>query len=115
MDAQERVSLAGRPPWRAALDADRLGDAVVLRAAAAGDRFVPLGARGETPVEVFLSKQRLPGALRRGVRVAAACGELVEPARGEIAWVLGQRVDARYAITPATARVALLEAEPIGP
>jgi tRNA(Ile)-lysidine synthase len=101
--AGERRAGTGRPPWRAALDAEALGARLAFRGARAGDRFVPLGRAAPADVLAFLSRQGVPSALRRGVRVAVR-------EDGVVAWVLGHRIDARFAVTPGTARVALLSA-----
>jgi tRNA(Ile)-lysidine synthase len=90
----------GPPSWSAALDADRLGDHLVFRGIREDDTFVPLGRCGETRVSEFLARQGWPEVLRRGVRVAVA-GD-------RVAWVLGFRIDARYAVTSRTAHVAIL-------
>ena len=101
-----RAAHAGRegagPPWSAAFDAERLGQRLRFRGVGAGDRFVPLGRCGDVAVGSFLGKQGVPEVLRRGVRVA-------ESDTG-IAWVLGHRIDARYAVTSRTRTVAVLEA-----
>jgi hypothetical protein len=105
--AHARRAAHGEPPWKALLDAERLGPDLVLRAARPTDRFVPLGRERETGVLEFLAKQGVPGVIRRGVRVGEASGR--------VAWVLGHRIDARFAVGPATARVAALEARPLPP
>jgi tRNA(Ile)-lysidine synthase len=105
--AGDRRAAAGVPPWEALLDAERAGTTLRIRSARPTDRFVPLGRDQETPVLEFLAKQGLPGVLRRGVRVAEAAGG--------IAWVLGRRIDARFAVTAGTRRVATLYASPIAP
>lgn len=88
-------------PHSAALDAEELGSRVLLRAARPEDEFVPVGRRAKTSVFGFLSKQGVPGLLRRGVRVAQTEG-------GDVAWVVGHRIDARFGVGASTRRVALL-------
>ena len=102
--ARARRDARGAPPWEAWLDADRLGPRVLLRAARAADRFVPWGRDRETSVLEFLGKQGVPGVIRRGVRVLEA--------RGVVAWVVGHRIAAPFAVGPGTARVARLRATP---
>ena len=97
----ERSGVLGTSGSRGAFDADRLGTNLLFRSADPADRFVPLGRDRETPISTFLSKQGVPGLLRRGVRV-------LETPSG-IAWVVGWRVDARFAVTPSTTRTATLE------
>jgi tRNA(Ile)-lysidine synthase len=90
----------GPPPWRAALDAGALGPRLVLRGVRPGDRFTPLGGSREARVSEWLSKAGWPEVLRRGVRV------LESPAG--IAWVVGHRIDARFAVRSTSARVAVV-------
>ncbi len=89
-------------PFAAALDAQRLGPAPRLRRLEPGDRFVPFGrgARGAVEVEQWLARHGVPRLARRATLV-------VEGASG-IAWVLGARLDATHALTPATIEVAAL-------
>lgn len=84
------------------VDATRLGPAPVLRRLRADDSFVPFGAASgrRRPVTRWLSRRGIPGFARRGVLV-------VEGASG-IAWVVGQRLDARHAITDTTDRALRL-------
>jgi hypothetical protein len=74
-----------------------------FRAARGDDVFTPLGRSSERPVADFLARQGVPAAVRRGVRVATR-------ADGRVAWVVGHRIDAAFAVRQATSRVALLEA-----
>ncbi|HVG93337.1 MAG TPA: tRNA lysidine(34) synthetase TilS [Planctomycetota bacterium] len=108
-DAEAWRATHGTPPtgverWAAALDARVLGRFVTLRGVEPGDRFVPWGRTEETALEEFLSRQSWPALLRRGVRVAVA-------EDGRVAWVLGHRIDAHFAVTPATLEIARLDAE----
>jgi hypothetical protein len=100
--AADRRAHGHRPPWLAAFDADRLGEPLVFRPVSEEDRFIPFGRCGETSVLELLRKRGVSGPLRRGVRVAQA--------PSGVAWVLGQRIDARLAVTSRTTRVALVEA-----
>jgi tRNA(Ile)-lysidine synthase len=95
-----------RPPGTAALDAERLGPRAVLRPLAKDDRFAPLGAApvGEATVAGWLARRGVPAILRRATWV-------VEGASG-VAWVVGHRIDARHAVTPATRVVARLRVVP---
>jgi tRNA(Ile)-lysidine synthase len=92
----------GGDRWEAALDAEALGRAVTLRGLTPGDRFVPLGRTAPTDVAEFLARQSWPAWLRRGVRVVVA-GD------GRVAWVVGHRIDAGFAVGPRTTAVARLE------
>jgi hypothetical protein len=86
---------------RAAVDAERLGEAPVVRLLQAGDRFTPLGSRRERSVKAWLSRQGVPGFVRRGQLVVAG-------AHG-VAWVVGRRLDAGHAVGDGTRQVAVLE------
>ncbi len=103
-EAFDLAEFLGRcDPHQAALDAQRLGPTPHLRRARAGDRFLPWSRHGgrETLLDTFLAKQGLPAWLR--------AEQPVLDARGEVAWVVGVRVDARHAVTPATRRVARVD------
>jgi tRNA(Ile)-lysidine synthase len=102
--AGERRGRAGREPWRAALDADALGERLVFRAARGNDVFVPLGRTRPQPVPDFLARQGVPAPVRRGVRVATRPD-------GRVAWVVGHRIDASFAVTPRTVRVVTLSCQ----
>ena len=97
-------SAPGRPPHAAVLDADRLGRRATLRVMDLLDRFEPHGGRGAVEIGSFVGKQGLPNGRRPGVRV-------LEADDGGIAWVVGHRIDRRYAITDETTRVARLDVD----
>jgi hypothetical protein len=103
---QQAAGAGGGGPWAAALDAGALGPRAVLRAVERADRFRPLGLEGEVSVADHLSRHGAPAWVRRGIRV-------LEAADGRIAWVVGHRVDARFAVTPSARRVARVEVEPL--
>ena len=99
-DAQ--ILPADRRPQVALLDRDRLQFPLRLRTWQAGDRFVPLGMRGRKKLSDFLTDQKLPAHLKRRAQVLLS-------ANGDVVWVVGYRIDARYAIGPATRRVLRIE------
>jgi tRNA(Ile)-lysidine synthase len=89
-------------PWRATLDADVLGEDLILRTRQPGDRFQPLGMEGhEVKLGDFLTNQKVPQTLRSRI-------PLLEAAWG-IAWVGGLRVDERARIADSTTRVVQAE------
>ncbi len=92
IDARDAV------PDAAVLDGDVLGDAPRFRTLAPEDRFVPFGSTSGRAVCAtrWLSKQGVPLFARRGV--------LVLEGRSGIAWVVGERLDARHAVTSETSR-----------
>jgi tRNA(Ile)-lysidine synthase len=84
-----------------ALDADRLGDRLLLRSAEAGDRFRPLGMRGYKKLSDFLIDQKHPRILRDKV--------LVLESKGEIAWVVGMRMSELFRVRPDSQQIAVIE------
>ena len=82
---------------RAAFDADRMPDSLVVRARRAGDRFAPFGGSGSRRLKSFL----IDAGVARWERPRTP---LVEAA-GEIVWVAGVRRAAAAAVTAETARI----------
>ncbi len=81
--------------WTEIVDLDRAGD-VTLRAWRHGDRLRPLGLGGSQLVSDLLRDRDVPRADRSGVPVVV---------RGdEVLWVVGHRLAASVAVTPATTR-----------
>ena len=87
-----------RDPYQACLDAARVGCALTLRRRRAGDRFVPLGLSGHQTIRAFMINARVPSADRDQVPLLLS--------GSDIAWVVGWRIDERYAISPQTTQVA---------
>ncbi|MDI6831548.1 MAG: tRNA lysidine(34) synthetase TilS [Actinomycetota bacterium] len=86
---------------RAWLDADLLRFPLLVRGVRPGDRFHPLGAPGRRKLQDFLVDLKVPRERRREV--------LVLESGGEIAWVMGLRIDERFRVREGTRRVAELE------
>jgi len=78
-------------------DAARAREELILRTWRAGDRFYPLGLDGSKKVKSFLTDQKIPSSNRDGIPVLVSGGEIV--------WVVGQRLDERYKISPDTEKV----------
>ncbi len=92
-------------PWRAFLDADRLGGRAWLRTRKPGDRFQPLGMAGRSvKLGDFLTNQQVPRKKRESL-------PLLEGPSG-IAWVCGLRIDERARIQDDTVRVVELQFAP---
>jgi tRNA(Ile)-lysidine synthase len=85
-------------PLEALLDADRLRFPLKVRGIRPGDRFHPLGAPGTRKLQDFLVDLKVPLERRKDVAVLES--------DGEIAWVLGMRIDERFKVTPGTRKVA---------
>ena len=91
-------------PHRAAFDADRLGARATLRIWTERDFVLPLGSEKRVGVYDLAVKDGLPRDRNPGLRV-------LEADDGGIAWVVGIRVDRRYAVTDATRRVAIVDVD----
>lgn len=91
-----------RLPHVALLDYGKLRFPLCLRSWQAGDRFVPFGMRGHKKLSDFLTDQKLPAHLKRQAKVLLS-------ANGDVVWVVGHRIDARYALGPTTQSVLRVE------
>jgi tRNA(Ile)-lysidine synthase len=89
--------LLAHDQWTALLDADRAGGELVVRFWERGDRFVPLGMRGRKKLQDFFVDARVPRDQRWTVPLVVS--------GGEIAWVVGFRVDERFKVTDSTQRI----------
>jgi tRNA(Ile)-lysidine synthase len=79
------------------LDADQLSWPVLNRSWVATDYFYPLGLRKKKKLNHFLGSLKLSPAIKAMTTVL--CSD------SKIAWVVGQRIDDRFKITPQTKRV----------
>ncbi len=85
------------------VDADRTGSTgLTLRSWQQGDRFVPLGMKGEKKVSDFFADTGVP-AYARGRH------PVLLDAQGQIIWLCGLRIDDRFRITSSTSRVLRLQ------
>lgn len=84
-------------PWTAFLDADRAGKELVVRSWQPGDRFIPLGMSGQKKLQDFFVDLKVPRHQRQRVPLVVSAGE--------IAWVVGFRVDERFKVTDSTRRI----------
>ena len=90
----------------AQLDLDLTGTAFSVRSRRPGDRFHPLGLGGTQKIQDFLVNVRIPRRLRDRV-------PLLVTGAGEIAWIIGHRIDDRFKVQPGTKRVLRLKAIPL--
>jgi tRNA(Ile)-lysidine synthase len=88
---------------RAVCDADRVPGPAVVRAAAAGERFRPLGRGGSKLLHDALAEAGVSASGRAAAPVVVA---------GEPVWVVGYRIDDRVRVTTGTRRFLWLSAEP---
>jgi tRNA(Ile)-lysidine synthase len=89
--------------YLAYLDADTLHAPLALRGRREGDWFRPLGLDRRQKLHSLMINLKI----RREERDCApllVCGD-------EVAWVVGYRLDARYAVTPTTERVVVVRFE----
>ena len=103
------VDFADADPWTAHLDAEAVGDALILRPRAPGDRFCPLGLAGHS---VKLNELMIDAKIARDAR----SGWPLLIGRGGIAWVCGLRLAQPAAIGPDTTEawhVRFAKAEPM--
>ncbi len=89
---------------QAVCDADRVPDAVTVRAAAPGERFRPLGRSGSKLVRDAFAEAGITASRRAAAPVVAA---------DEPVWVVGYRIDHRVRVTTGTRRFLWLSAEPV--
>ena len=79
------------------LDADLLDWPLLNRSWVATDYFYPLGLRKKKKLNHFLGSLKLSPAIKS--KTTVLCSD------SKIAWVVGQRIDERFKITPQTKRV----------
>ena len=79
------------------LDADKAGDELLLRKWRSGDKFVPFGMKGFKSVRNYLRdcKKSLFDKER----------QMVVCAGKDIVWLVGERADNRFRVTPETRRI----------
>jgi tRNA(Ile)-lysidine synthase len=91
-----------RSRWEAVLDAEFVGKSPRLRRRRIGDRFCPLGMKGQSKrLNEFMINEKIPAAWRDSI-------PLLVNDRDQIAWVCGWRPDERARVTARTRRVLYL-------
>lgn len=86
----------------ATLDAANIQFPLTVRLVQSGDAFCPLGMEGHKLVSDFLTDRKLTLLEKRRQLVVTA-------ANGDILWLVGQRPDNRYRITPQTTQVLIIK------
>lgn len=99
----DNIDSLHQPDNIALLDADTLQGPLTLRKWREGDRFVPLGMSGEKKVSDYLINAK--------VSMAEKGRQFVLTSDGEIAWLVGHRIDERYKITSKTENVIKITKE----
>ena len=90
----------------ACLDADKVKETLHCRSIQEGDRFRPFGMRGTKLVSDYLTDRK-----RSRIEKMATC---VVCDGSQIVWLIGERPDDRYAITPNTRNILLIKAKKVG-
>jgi tRNA(Ile)-lysidine synthase len=84
-------------------DCDRTGT-LQVRTFLNGDRFVPLGMKESVKLKNFFISRRIPLHERRRIPLLLSDQDII--------WVMGQRIDDRYKVTPATRRFLRVVVKP---
>ena len=95
----------GVPENVAQLDADKLQWPLILRRWREGDRFVPFGMTGRKKVGDFLTDCKASSIEKQR--------QFVLVSGGEIAWLVGRRIDDRFRLTNETENVLRITRETI--
>jgi tRNA(Ile)-lysidine synthase len=90
-------------PKKAVLDTHKLVFPLKVRKWEHSDRFMPLGLGGSKLVSDFLTDIKLSVPEKKNVWVLVS--------EGEIAWIIGYRIDDRFKITPQTTNATIFETE----
>lgn len=86
------------------VDADRLGNSLVLRNWSEGDWFFPLGMKGRKKLSDFFVDAKIPIYEKQSIPVLESDGAIV--------WVCGKRIDDRFKVNKATKHILKLEYSP---
>lgn len=86
-----------RRPEVAQLDYDKLKFPLLLRKPVEGDFFYPLGMKGKKKLSDFFIDQKFTPVQKQKARVIVSDEKIV--------WLVGQRIDDRFKITPSTKTV----------
>ena len=87
----------------ACIDAEKVTSELLCRSTTKGDRFRPFGMHGTNLVSDYLTD-------RKRSRIEKMAAQVVCDG-AHIAWLIGERIDDRYAITADTRRVIIIRAE----
>ncbi len=106
-DVQVRKGPPERPlheyctPRRQVFDAEAIGSTLTIRSRKPGDRFTPLGMRGERKLQDYFVDAGVPQGDRDRVPVVET--------GGRIAWIVGGAVDAHFAVRESTNAIVEME------
>lgn len=77
--------------------------ALSLRTFREGDRFVPLGMKGSVKLKDYFMARKIPSLRRRTIPLLVSGHDII--------WVVGERMDERYKVTPETRSFLKVEVE----
>ncbi len=86
------------------VDAERLGQHLVLRSWHAGDWFIPLGMKTKKKLSDFFTDQKVPRYQKTSIPVLESDGTIV--------WICGRRLDDRFKLTEHTRTAIRLTYQP---
>jgi tRNA(Ile)-lysidine synthase len=95
--AKEKIPLLAADLSLGLFDYDRLKFPLVIRTKKPGDKFIPLGMKGEKKLQDFFVDSKISRDERSRV--------LLLVSNDEIIWVIGKRIGERYKINQKTVRV----------
>ena len=107
------TEVAGVPDYRDHLgsteyiDADKVGNTLVLRNWKQGDWFLPLGMENKKKLSDFFTNEKVPFLTKQSTPILES--------EGSVVWVCGLRLDQRFRITLATRHVVQLSYSPTFP
>lgn len=90
----------------AVIDKSLLGDTLELRIWREGDKFQPLGMKGQKKVSDYLIDKKVPLTLKKS--------QLVLTTNGTIVWLVGQQIDEKFKITKQTTQQLRLSYKKLG-
>ncbi|MCX6121816.1 MAG: tRNA lysidine(34) synthetase TilS [Ignavibacteriales bacterium] len=86
------------------IDAERLGQQLVLRTWQSGDWFIPLGMKTKKKLSDFFTDQKVPRYQKSSIPVLESDGTIV--------WICGKRLDDRFKLTDRTHTAIRLTCQP---
>lgn len=88
----------------ACLDADKLLFPLTVRRAVQGDKFMPFGMKGKKLLSDYMTDRKF--SLRQKAQQWVVCS------KGQIIWMIGERIDERYRVTEHTRTVFRMTVKP---
>ena len=99
---QDVLSFVVKSADVACLDADKIDFPLLLRPVKDGDRFRPYGMKGTKLVSDYLTDRKLTAYEK-------LCQLVVCDETGRILWLVGERIDDSYAVSPATRSILFIK------